>query len=96
MINLPDNIVFKNIADAAAEMQQETCVIGGYVRDLLLGRQSKDIDIVTLGSGINLAKNVAKRLKPRPSVSYFKKFGTAHLEYNDFVVEFVGARKESF
>lgn len=96
MINLPDNIVFKNIADAAAEMQQETCVIGGYVRDLLLGRQSKDIDIVTLGSGINLAKNVAKRLKPRPSVSYFKKFGTAHLEYNDFVVEFVGARKESY
>lgn len=96
MINLPDNIVFKNIADAAAEMQQETCVIGGYVRDLLLGRQSKDIDIVTLGSGINLAKNVAKRLKPRPSVSYFKKFGTAHLEYNDFIVEFVGARKESY
>ncbi len=96
MINLPDNIVFKNIADAAVEMQQETCVIGGYVRDLLLGRQSKDIDIVTLGSGINLARNVAKRLKPRPSVSYFKKFGTAHLEYNDFIVEFVGARKESY
>ncbi len=96
MINLPDNIVFNSIADAAAEMQQETCVIGGYVRDLLLGRLSKDIDIVTLGSGIDMAKNVALRLDPTPSVSYFRKFGTAHLEYDDYVVEFVGARKESY
>ena len=96
MIKLPDNIIFNKISETAAEMKQETFVIGGYVRDFLLKRPSKDIDIVSLGSGINLAKNVSLKLKPAPHVSYFKNFGTAHLEYDDYVVEFVGARKESY
>jgi poly(A) polymerase len=88
--------IFEVISDAAAEADQETYVIGGFVRDLYLHRPSKDIDIVTLGSGILLAQNVANRLKPRPKVSVFKNFGTAQLKYRNFEVEFVGARKESY
>lgn len=88
--------IFEVISDAAAEANQETYVIGGFVRDLYLHRPSKDIDIVTLGSGILLAQNVANRLKPRPKVSVFKNFGTAQLKYRNFEVEFVGARKESY
>ncbi|WP_346856515.1 HD domain-containing protein [uncultured Draconibacterium sp.] len=74
----------------------KTYVIGGYVRDLQIKRPSKDIDIVTIGSGIDLANEVAKSLKPRPKVSIFKNFGTAMLKYKDLEVEFVGARKESY
>ncbi|WP_346862770.1 HD domain-containing protein [uncultured Draconibacterium sp.] len=74
----------------------KTYVIGGYVRDLQLKRPSKDIDIVTIGSGIDLANEVAKSLNPRPKVSIFKNFGTAMLKYKDLEVEFVGARKESY
>jgi len=88
--------IFEVISDAAAEANQETYVIGGFVRDLYLHRPSKDIDIVTLGSGILMAQNVANRLKPRPKVSVFKNFGTAQLKYRNFEVEFVGARKESY
>lgn len=90
------NRIFEYIAAAADEMNQETYVIGGFVRDLFLHRPSKDIDIVTLGSGIELAENVASKLKPRPKVSVFKNFGTAQLKYRNFDVEFVGARKESY
>jgi poly(A) polymerase len=77
-------------------MQLETYVIGGFVRDLYLHRPSKDIDIVTVGSGIKLAKQVAKSLNPSPRVNVFKNFGTAMLKYKDLEVEFVGARKESY
>ncbi len=70
-------------------------VIGGYVRDLFLNRESKDIDIVVLGSGIELAKKVAKETGSS-KVSYFKNFGTAMLRYDDYEIEFVGARKESY
>ena len=77
-------------------MQQETYIIGGYVRDLYLKRPSKDIDIVTVGSGIELAKKVAKMLQPRPGVNIFKTFGTAMLKYKNLEIEFVGARKESY
>lgn len=90
------NRIFENITEAADEMNQETYVIGGFVRDLFLHRHSKDIDIVTLGSGIKLAEKVASKLKPRPGVSVFKNFGTAQLKYRNFEVEFVGARKESY
>lgn len=90
------NKVFEYIAVAADEMSQETYVIGGFVRDLFLNRPSKDIDIVTLGSGIQLAENVAGKLKPSPKVTVFKNFGTAQLKYRNFEVEFVGARKESY
>jgi poly(A) polymerase len=88
--------IFDYIAESAEEMGQETYVIGGFVRDLFLNRPSKDIDIVTLGSGIELAEHVARKLKPRPKVAVFKNFGTAQLKYRNFEVEFVGARKESY
>jgi len=74
----------------------ETYVIGGFVRDLYLKRKSKDIDIVTIGSGIELAKKVADSLKNKPQVNIFKNFGTAMLKYKDLEIEFVGARKESY
>jgi poly(A) polymerase len=77
-------------------MQLETYVIGGFVRDLYLHRPSKDIDIVTVGSGIELAKNVAKELNPNLRVNVFKNFGTAMLKYKNLEIEFVGARKESY
>jgi poly(A) polymerase len=91
-----DNEILKPITEAATQIQQETFVIGGYVRDMYLKRPSKDIDIVTLGNGILLAENVAKILKPRPKVNVFKNFGTAQLKYKTFEIEFVGARKESY
>lgn len=90
------NKIFETISGAAANLNQETFVIGGYVRDLYLKRSSKDIDIVTLGSGIQLAEEVARQLKPRPQVNVFKNFGTAQLKFKNFEIEFVGARKESY
>ncbi|MEE4287460.1 MAG: HD domain-containing protein [Mariniphaga sp.] len=88
--------IFGIISEVADEINQETFVIGGFVRDLLLNRPSKDIDIVTLGSGIDLAEHVARKLKPRPQVAVFKNFGTAQLKCCNYEVEFVGARKESY
>jgi len=88
--------IFHEISEVADEMQLETYVIGGYVRDLILKRHSKDIDIVTVGSGIELAEEVAKKLKNKPRVNVFKNFGTAMLKYKDLEIEFVGARKESY
>ncbi|MCY1721348.1 HD domain-containing protein [Prolixibacteraceae bacterium Z1-6] len=88
--------IFQEIAAVADRLQMETYVIGGYVRDLHLKRPSKDIDVVTIGSGIDLATEVAKNLTPRPRVNIFKNFGTAMLKYKDLEVEFVGARKESY
>ena len=88
--------IFKDIQAVADRVETETYVIGGYVRDLYLNRPSKDIDIVTIGSGIDFATEVAKNLKPRPRVNVFKNFGTAMLKYNDLEIEFVGARKESY
>ena len=87
--------IFKTLSDIASEKGIEAYVIGGYVRDLLLHRPSKDIDIVVLGSGIELAQEAAKRLG-RLHVSVFKNFGTAMFRYNDMEIEFVGARKESY
>ena len=88
--------IFQHISEIADQMKLETYVIGGYVRDLYLGRPSKDIDIVTIGSGIKLANAVAASLKPSPRVNVFKNFGTAMLKYRDMEIEFVGARKESY
>ena len=88
--------IFGTISNAASDLNQETYVIGGFVRDLHLKRPSKDIDIVTLGSGIKLAEHVAKKLTPSPQVNVFKNFGTAQLKYKNYEVEFVGARKESY
>lgn len=88
--------IFSIISETADQLKQETYVIGGFVRDLILDRPSPDIDVVTIGSGIQLAENVAKRLGPRIQVSVFKNFGTAMLKYQSLEVEFVGARRESY
>lgn len=90
------NKIFQEISETADQMQLETYVIGGFVRDLYLDRKSKDIDIVTVGSGIELAKRVSEKLKNKPQVHIFKNFGTAMLKYKDLEIEFVGARKESY
>ena len=92
--------VFKIIAEAALELKLESYAVGGYVRDLILKRPSKDIDVVCVGDGIVLAKKVAALVEQRESthtpVTVFKNFGTAMLRYRDMEVEFVGARKESY
>jgi poly(A) polymerase len=88
--------IFKVISEAADQLKQETYVIGGFVRDLILNRNSPDIDVVTVGSGIELAEIVAKKLGPNIQVNVFKTFGTAMLKYQSLEVEFVGARKESY
>lgn len=88
--------IFRIIEETANELGFPTFVVGGYVRDRLLGRPSKDMDIVCVGSGIRLAQNVAANMRPIPRVSVYKRFGTAMLKFKDLEVEFVGARKESY
>jgi len=88
--------IFSIITNESDKLGQEAYVIGGYVRDILLNRPSKDIDIVTVGSGIELARKVAKKINPKIRVNVFKNFGTAMFKYGDFELEFVGARKESY
>ena len=92
--SLQDSI-FKAIGKIADKRGERVFVIGGFVRDLILDRPSKDIDIVTEGKGIDLARDVAKELKIR-KVNVFKNFGTAMFNFGDLEVEFVGARKESY
>ena len=88
--------IFELVSKIADEKQIETYVIGGFVRDLLLNRPSKDIDIMTIGSGIELAETTGKIIGDNTKISVFKNFGTAMLHYEDFEIEFVGARKESY
>lgn len=89
--------IFKIISKSAEELGIDAFVIGGFVRDYLLQRgEPKDIDIVALGSGIELAKQVAKNLPHKPKVQIFKTYGTAMLRHDDIELEFVGARKESY
>ena len=88
--------VFEKIRNVAEDEGREAFVIGGFVRDVILGRPSKDVDIVTLGSGIAFAQNVARSINPKIKVSTFKNFGTAMFRYKSLEVEFVGARKESY
>ncbi len=90
------NIVFKQVSNIISSKDQVAYVIGGFVRDLLLNRTSKDVDIVVEGSGIDLAREVARALDPEINVSYFKNFGTAMFQYEGIEYEFVGARKESY
>lgn len=89
--------IFQTISSAADELNLECYVIGGFVRDYLLKRgEHKDIDIVAMGSGIELARKVSKLLPHKPKVQVFKNYGTAMLRDGDLEIEFVGARKESY
>jgi poly(A) polymerase len=88
--------IFKIVSECAREMNIPAYVIGGYVRDIILKRPSKDIDIVTVGNGIDLAESVARRIGPEVKVSVFRNFGTAMIKTDGLEVEFVGARKESY
>ncbi|WP_298344790.1 HD domain-containing protein [uncultured Algibacter sp.] len=89
--------IFKIISQSAKELQLESYVIGGFVRDFLLNRgDAKDIDVVAIGDGIKLALQVAKNLPSKPKVQVFKTYGTAMLRHDDVEIEFVGARKESY
>ena len=90
--------IFETLSEVVTEQKTEAYVIGGYVRDCLLKREhrGKDIDIVVIGSGIEIARKVARRLDPSIKVSVFRNFGTAMFRYNEYEIEFVGARKESY
>ncbi len=91
------NPIFPLLSQIAGEMKTEVYVIGGFVRDLLLGRENKqDIDIVVIGSGIDFAHAVAARIEGDVPVKFFKSFGTAMLRFQGIKIEFVGARKESY
>ena len=87
--------MFRTVAEAAEELGLKAFVVGGYVRNLILGKSSKDIDFVCVGSGISLAQKVAEKIGDT-RVNVFKNYGTAMLRYRDLDLEFVGARKESY
>ncbi len=90
-------LLLGKVAKAAEKLGVETYLIGGFVRDKLLDRETKDADFVCVGDAIELAKETAKQFTPVPQVDYFKNFGTAHCKVDDdFDIEFVGARKESY
>ena len=91
------NPIFKRISNISAELHTDSYVVGGYVRDLFLKRENKDIDIVTVGSGIELAYATAKSLGiDEKNINIFKNYGTAMFRYQGVDIEFVGARKESY
>lgn len=98
-MNFADKInhpLFKTIADVAHQNNINIYIIGGFVRDQLLHRPSKDLDFVVVGSGIAFAQKLATALGPSVHARYFKNFGTAMIKYGDWELEFVGARKESY
>jgi len=90
------NPIFPLIAESAKELENKAFVVGGFVRDLMLKKSSKDIDVVVQGAGIDLALKVAEKTGNNTRVKVFKNFGTAMLRFNDLEIEFVGARKESY
>ena len=91
-----DKEIFHQISDVADQQGVECYVVGGYVRDIFLERPSDDIDVVVVGSGIEVAKGLKQLLGKRAHLSVFRNFGTAQVKYHDMEVEFVGARKESY
>lgn len=91
-----DKDIFHKISEAADSLQLECYVVGGYVRDLFLERPSNDIDVVVVGSGIQVASELKMMLGKKAHLSVFRNFGTAQVKYKDTEVEFVGARKESY
>ena len=96
LAHLLDEDIFHLIADEADKLGLECYVVGGYVRDLFLERPSNDIDVVVVGSGIQVASALKSRLGRRAHLSVFRNFGTAQVKYRGLEVEFVGARKESY
>nr|MBP6827598.1 tRNA nucleotidyltransferase [Saprospiraceae bacterium] len=88
--------IFELVGQCARELGVPAYVIGGYVRDRLLGRSTKDIDIVCVGDGIRLAETLASRLYPKPKIVVYRRFGTAMLRHDGIEIEFVGARRESY
>lgn len=91
-----ERFLINKVAQAAQESDVEAYLVGGFVRDKLLGRPCADMDFVCLGDGILLAGRVAERFSPSPEVSVFRNFGTAHIRTQDYDLEFVGARRESY
>jgi putative nucleotidyltransferase with HDIG domain len=91
-----ETVIIGKVAEAAKHLSLPAFVVGGFVRDKLLGRPCKDIDIVCLGDAIALANKTSELFHPQPKVSWFKNFGTAHINIQGYDVEFVGARKESY
>ena len=91
-----DSPIFHLIGETSDQMGREVYVVGGFVRDLFLERHSKDIDFVTVGSGIQLASEVAKKLGHKAKLTVFPNYGTAQVKYKDLELEFVGARRESY
>ncbi len=91
-----DKEIFHQISTAADKLGLECYVVGGYVRDLFLERPSNDIDVVVVGSGIQVAGELKQMLGRKAHLSVFRNFGTAQVKYRDMEVEFVGARKESY
>ena len=99
--SLDEADIFKKIGEAAGELGIRAYIIGGFVRDKILGKPDKDIDIVCLGDGIELAAKTAEKFSPKPPVSFFKNFGTAQIKIKMprsgyYEIEFVGARRESY
>lgn len=89
--------IFHIVSFSAQKIKQDSYVVGGYVRDFLLGKiKSKDVDILTIGEGIKLAQEVSKNMKPHPKIKIFRRFGTAMLKCENQKIEFVGSRKESY
>jgi putative nucleotidyltransferase with HDIG domain len=88
--------IFELIQLSAGELNVPVYVVGGYVRDRLLARESKDLDVVCVGDGIALAENLASKLRPLPYIAVYKRFGTAMIRHKELEIEFVGARKESY
>lgn len=95
-LNPSEKKILSIISECGKEMNVKVFAIGGYIRDKIIGRESKDIDIVCLGDGIELAERVASRFIPRPSVNVYSRFGTAMIKHKELEIEFVGARKESY
>lgn len=91
-----DKDIFHLIGDTADELNLDCYVVGGYVRDLFLERPSNDIDVVVVGSGIQVASALRKKMGRKANISVFKNFGTAQVKYKGMEIEFVGARRESY
>ena len=88
--------IVRKVADLAEKLNIEVYIVGGFVRDIFLERESKDLDIVVLGKGIEFAQTLSNTLGEGVRTAYFKNFGTAQVKYEDWILEFVGARKESY